>query len=512
MGREEQIVNERLKKLRELKKAGINPYPYKYDAKNHSSELQERYKNLKPEEQAKDIAKIAGRLIGVRDLGKIAFGVLQDGYGKIQILLQEKETPSKIRAFFKKFVDIGDFIGVQGPIFRTKRGELSILVENIELLSKAILPLPEKWHGLQDKEERYRKRYLDLIMNPEVKNTFVNRTKIINAVRELLNSRGFIEVDTPILQTLYGGAAAKPFVTHLNALDMDLYMRISNELYLKRLIVGGFERVYEFSKDFRNEGIDRTHNPEFTLIEMYQAYADYNSMMELCEDIFCYVAKKVLGKTAIEYGEHKIELKKPWRRLKMLDAIKEYAKIDVEKLSDAKLRELVEKNKIKAKGNSRGMLIFSIFGHFCEPHLIQPTFIIDYPEETTPLCKEKPNVKGFVERFEPYIAGMEVGNAYSELNDPIKQKELLEKQAAELRAGNEEANPYDEDFVNALEYGMPPTGGMGLGIDRMIMLLTNSPSIRDILLFPFMKSALEQKEEKEVQDGLSGKKQGKRVR
>jgi len=493
MARKEEIVKERFRKIEELLKRKINPYPYSFDKKDSCLDLQEKYKKLKAGKKTKNKVKIAGRVMVIRDIGKLIFSDLIDSSSKIQLQIQEQETPKEQIEFFKKFIDIGDFIGIEGTILRTKRGELSILVKKIELLSKSILPLPEKWHGLQDKEERYRKRYLDLIMNPEVKRIFIKRTKIIDSIKEFLNSLGYIEVDTPTLQPIYGGAAAKPFTTHLNALNMKLYLRISNELYLKRLIVGGLEKVYEFSKDFRNEGIDKLHNPEFLMIELYQAYSDYEDMMSLCEDIFIYAAKKIWGKTEFEYQGNKINLKKPWKRVKMTELIKKYAGIDVNKMSDNELRKFVEKNKVKIKGEIRGMMIAGIFEHFCEKKLIQPTFVIDYPEETTPLCKEKRGKAGYVERFEPYIAGFEVGNAYSELNDPVRQKILLEKQALELKKGNLEANPYDEDFINALEYGMPPTGGLGIGIDRMIMLFTNSASIRDVLFFPFMKP--EQEEE-----------------
>ncbi len=493
MAREEQIVQERLKKIEEMGKAGINPYPYNFDKKNSAAELQEKYKKLKNDAKTKDKVKIAGRIMTIRDMGNLAFATLQDGSGRVQILLRKGDTPKKIMKNFSKFIDSGDFIGVGGVVMRTKRGELSVLAKNIELLSKSILPLPEKWHGLSDKEERYRKRYLDLIMNPEIKEIFIKRSKIISAIREFLDSRGFLEVDTPVLQPIYGGAAAKPFTTHLNALDMKLYLRISNELYLKRLLVGGIERVYEFARDFRNEGIDRTHNPEFTQVELYQAYSDYESMMKICEELYEYVAKKVIGKTEIEYQGQKINLKVPWHRLSMKDAIKKYAKLNVDKMSIEQLKKVVDKEDIKAKGDSKGLLIATIFEHFCEKHLMQPTFIYDYPEETTPLCKQKRGgeLSCWVERFEPYIAGFEIGNAYSELNDPVRQEILLEKQATELKKGNEEANPMDKDFVNALGIGMPPTGGLGLGIDRMIMLLTNSASIRDVIMFPFMKAEKE---------------------
>ena len=498
MGRQELIVAERLKKIAELRKQKINPYTHKFDKKDSAAELQLTHKELKPEKKAKEKAQIAGRILIIRDMGKITFAVLQDYSGKIQLVLQEPDTSDKKIEFFKKYIDSGDFVGVKGEIFRTKRGELSILVKDIELLSKSIQPLPEKWHGLQDKEERYRKRYLDLVMNPEVKKVFEKRASIIQAIREFLDKKGFLEADTPGLQLLYGGANARPFETHLHALDIPLYLRISDELYLKRLIVGGFEKVYEIGKDFRNEGIDKTHNPEFTMIELYQAYADYNGMMELCEDLWNFVAEKILGTSVIEYQGTKIDLKKSWKRVSMLESIKKYADIDVEKMSEEELLEFSRAHKVKLKGNSRGMIIASLFEHFCEKELVQPTFVIDFPEETTPLCKEKRNDSGktkLVERFEPYIFGMEVGNAYSELNDPLKQKELFEMQAAELQKGDAEAHPYDNDFVEALEVGMPPTGGLGIGIDRMVMLLTYSPSIRDVLLFPFMKPEKVEKKE-----------------
>lgn len=492
MARGQEIRKERLKKIKELKKNGVEVYCYTFDKKDSADDLQKKHKKLKKDKITDTNAKIAGRVMIVRDLGKINFVSLQDSGGKIQVILQKGKTPKEVVDLFKKYIDTGDFIGVEGKIMRTKRGELSILANKIKLLSKALLPIPEKWHGLKDKEERYRKRYLDLIMNPKVREVFETRTRVIDSIREFLNKKKFIEVDTPVLQPLYGGAAARPFTTELNALKMKIYLRISNELYLKRLIVGGVERVYEFSKDFRNEGIDATHNPEFLQIEIYQAYADYKDMMKLCEDIYKHVANKILGKTIIEYQGKKIDLGR-WQRISMLDAIKKYAKTDTEKMSDAELIKFTNKNKIELKSKKRGLVIAAIFEYFCEKHLIQPTFVYDYPIETTPLCKEKRDYKGktkLAERFEVYINGWEMGNAYSELNDPFIQKKLLEEQAKELKAGDKEANPYDKDFVNAIEQGMPPTGGIGLGIDRLMMLLTNSPSIRDVILFPFMREKI----------------------
>ncbi len=502
MGREDQIIQERLKKIKELRKEGINPYPYRYEVKNNSKELQEKYSKLKSETKTKDKVKIAGRLLNVRDLGKIAFGVLLDGSGKIQVVLQEPDTSGKLFDFFKKYVDSGDFIGVEGEVFRTKRGELSILAKNIEILSKSTLPLPEKWHGLQDKEERYRKRYLDLIMSPEVKDVFLKREQIISSIREFLKSKGFIETETPYLQTIYGGAEARPFKTHLNALNIPLFLSISPELYLKRLIVGGFDKVFYIARNFRNEGIDKWHNPEFTMMEVYQAYADYNDMMELTEDLYVYVCKKVFGSTKIKCQGQEIEFKKPWARLTTAEAIKKYAKIDVLKMTERELLDFAEENKVEFKHRSWGWLVAAIFEHFCEKHLIQPTFIIDHPKETTPLCKAHRKDDRLIERFEPFCLGAELGNAYSELNDPVIQKKLLEEQQDMLKKGDDEANPFDADFVNALEIGMPPTGGLGLGLDRMIILLTGQESIRDVILFPFMRpEVIETKTEvKEVQE------------
>lgn len=487
MSRQDEITNERLKKIKELRAQKINPYPYSYDVKNSALELQENFKKLKNEEITKEHAKIAGRIMAVRDLGKIIFAVLQDGSGKIQITLQEKETPDELIKFFKKYVDAGDFIGVEGVILRTKRGELSILAKKVEILSKSILSLPEKWHGLQDKEERYRKRYLDLLMNPEVKDVFIKREKIIDAVREFLKSKGFIEVDTPYLQTVYGGAEARPFKTHLNALNMDLFLAISPELYLKRLTVSGIDKVFTIARNFRNEGIDKWHNPEFTMMECYQAYADYNDMMSLCESIYEYACKKVLGTTKVKIGETVIDFKTPWKRMTMAEAIKKHAGIDVLKMTEKELLDFAEENKVEIKEKNWGMLVASIFEHFCEKELIQPVFIIDHPKETTPLCKLHRKDPRLIERFEPFCMGAEIANAYSELNDSILQRKLFEEQAEKLKKGNEEAQPYDADFINALEVGLPPTGGLGIGIDRMIIILLGQQSIRDIILFPFMK-------------------------
>lgn len=490
MGREEQIVNERIRKIEELRKNGTNPYPTKYDKK----ETCLKCSNSK----IKTKVKTAGRLMTKRDIGKITFANLMDETGKIQIVLQEKETPEKVRNFFKKYADIGDFIGVEGEIVKTKTGEISILVKKVEILSKAVLPLPEKWHGLQDKEERYRKRYLDLIMNPEVKDVFEKRAKTISAIREFLTKKGYIEVETPILQPIYGGTSAKPFESQLNALKMKVYMRISNEMYLKRLIGGGYEKIFEFSRDFRNEGIDATHNPEFTLMETMCAYADYRQNMDLVEEMLEFVAKKVLGTTKVKYQGKEIDFKRPWKRIRMMDAIKQFSKLDVEKMSDQELKAKLKELKIEVPVFKRGIAIEEIFGSLVEEKLIQPTIIYDFPAETCGLAKPKKENTFYAERFEPYINGWEMGNVYSELNDPQILEEYWKEQESIL-SKDEEAQRMDEDFLNMLKIGMPPTSGVGIGVDRLVMLLTDSPSIRDVILFPFMKP------EKESGKGKEGK-------
>ncbi len=486
-GRMKQIIQERIRKINELRKQGINPYPHKFDKKQSFEECLNAKIGTK--------VKTAGRVITKRDLGKIAFMNLRDGTGEIQIVLQEKETPDKTRKLSKKYVDSGDFVGVGGKIIKTKTGQISILVKSLEILSKSIKPLPEKWHGLKDKEERYRKRYLDLIMNPEVRGVFKKREIMIDAIRELLKKKGFLEVDTPYLQTVYGGAEARPFKTHLNALDINLFLSISPELYLKRLIVGGFDKVFTIARNFRNEGIDKWHNPEFVMMEIYEAYADYNDMMDLFEELYEYCVKKINnGKTKVNIGGTIVDFKRPWKRITMADAIKKATKIDVKKMSKKELKEFCEKEGIEAKEEEWGSYVCAIFEEKCESSLIQPTFIIDHPESSTPLCKihrNDPECR-LIERFEPFCMGTELGNAYSELNDPIKQKELLEEQQKKLSKGDKEANPYDKDFVNAIEHGMPPTGGVGIGIDRMVILLTGQESIRDVILFPFMKPEKEE--------------------
>mgnify|MGYP000024876142 CR=1 FL=1 len=442
----------------------------------------EKYGGLLPEKTGEKVV-VAGRIIALRRMGKTTFMHIRDAAGKLQLYFREDKLSGSYGLL--RFYDIGDWIGAEGEVFRTKTGEVTVNVQRFEMLCKSIRPFPEKWHGLRDIEIRYRKRYLDLAMNPEVRETFRKRTRIISAVRELLNSRGFMEVETPVLQPIYGGAAAKPFRTHLNALDKDVFMRIAPELYLKKLIVGGLDKVYEIGKNFRNEDIDRFHNPEFTLMELYQAYADFNDMMELCEDIYVAAARAIHGTTRFEYQGHQIDVKKPWKVMTMTDAIDELGGVDVEVLDDKSLLARVPRKELLPPKPSRGIIIQALFEQLCEEKLIQPTFITHHPLETTPLCKPcRSGHKGLVERFEPFIAGMEVANAYSELNDPLLQRKLLEEQA---KTGPEWGNEVDEDFLQAIEYGMPPTGGMGIGIDRMVLLITNSPSIRDVIFFPFMK-------------------------
>jgi len=488
MGREAEIVSERLKKIEEMKKKGINPYAYRFEKKDFCANLQKEYKKLENEKFGKKTS-VAGRIMSIRDLGKLIFAVLQDSTGTIQIVLQEKKTPEKQIELFKKFVDSGDFIGVNGKVYRTKRGELSVLAEDIEILTKSLKPLPEKFHGLQDKEERYRKRYLDLIMNPEIKETFEKREKIIDYIREFLKKRGFNEVETPTLQSLYGGAEARPFMTNLYSLNMKIYLSISPELYLKRLIVGGYERVFTICKNFRNEGIDKLHNPEFTMLELYQSYADYKDMMELTENLILSLLKELHGKTKIEYQGKEIDFKAPFKRIKMLDVVKKTG-ANPEKLDAEKINEIFEEK--------------------IQPTLIQPTFVIDYPVELCPLTKEHRKDKKLVERFELFVNGAELANAYTELNDPVEQEKRLKKQAENRKKAKDydahfEANIIDKDFVESISYGMPPLGGIGVGIDRLVMLFTNQHSIRDVILFPFMKP----ENSEEGQNGLDKQKQDK---
>ena len=478
----------RIDKAQNLREQGYNPYPYKFEKTASAKELQEKYKNLADGEETEDRYKVAGRVMAIRNSGM--FIDLMDDTGKIQIFSHKQNIdPEKIKLL--KLVDIGDIMGFEGDIRRTPRGELSIKVVDFEVLTKSLKPLPEKFHGLTDVETKYRQRYVDLIINEETRDTFRKRSLIVQKIREFLAQRGYLEVDTPILQTVASGANARPFNTHHNALDMDMTMRIALELYLKRLIVGGVsERVYEIGKCFRNEGIDTRHNPEFTMIELYQAYADYNDMMELTENMVAYVAQEVLGTTKIKYGEHEIDLTPPWDRKTMIGAIEEYTGVDF-----LKCNNLEEAVKLAATINvhadecdSWGKVIDQVFEEKVEPSLIQPVHIIDYPLEISPLAKVHRDNPRLTERFETRVNGWEIANAFSELTDPIDQRQRFESQALSKANGDEEAMEIDEDFIEALEYGMPPTGGMGMGIDRLVMLLTNSQTIRDVIAFPTMKN------------------------
>ncbi len=482
------LMQQRLEKLEQLREIGTDPYVYRYPVEHNAAELHARFEDVTDIPEDTHRVCVAGRLMTRRSMGKIIFAHLQDETGRIQLYISRQEFGKETFDTFRKVLDIGDIIGVRGVLFRTRTGELTIRVTQFELLSKALRPLPEKWHGLRDIETRYRQRYVDLIFNPEAKLVFIRRSHIIQSIRNALNSRGFLEVETPILQPVYGGANARPFITHHNALNVDLYLRIADELYLKRLIVGGMDRVYEFAKDFRNEGIDRNHNPEFTLLEMYQAYADYEDMMILAESLVSQAAQDVLGSMQITYQGEEIDLTPPWTRLTMIDAIQKYLGIDVENMSDDELEAFARTKNIEVDGLvSRGKLVAELADELVEPQLVQPTFIMDYPVEVSPLAKKKRGNPNLVERFEIFIARMEIGNAFSELNDPVDQRQRFLEQAKEREAGDTEAQMLDEDYLRALEYGMPPTGGLGIGIDRLTMLLTDSTSIRDVILFPQMR-------------------------
>lgn len=485
------ILQARRDKLAALQAEGNDPYQItKFDVTHHSQEIIENFETLETKEgQEPILVHIAGRLMSKRVMGKASFCHIQDKEGKIQSYVARDAIGTDEYAAFKK-LDIGDIVGVEGTVFKTKTGECSIHAVKVVLLSKSLKPLPEKFHGLTDTDTRYRQRYVDLIMNPEVKDTFIKRSKIISEIRKFLDAENFIEVETPMLVSNAGGAAARPFNTHYNALDEDVKLRISLELYLKRLIVGGLERVYEIGRVFRNEGVDTRHNPEFTLMELYQAYTDYNGMMDLTERMFRHLAQTVCGSTTIPYAEAMIDLGKPFERITMIDAVKKYAGVDfdaIETLEEARAIAK-EKNITFEERHQKGDILNLFFEEFVEEKLIQPTFVTDHPVEISPLTKKKPSDPSKVGRFELYIYGREMANAYSELNDPIDQRERFAAQEAAFAAGDDEANHTDEDFLNALEIGMPPTGGIGYGIDRLVMLLTNSPAIRDVLLFPTMKS------------------------
>lgn len=481
------LMQQRKEKVNEIRKAGINPYPHQYSPTHSTSRIHNEFEDADDTPDEKNKVTIAGRIMTKRDHGKSSFAHLQDSEGQIQIYIRRDNVGQDSYQIYRK-VDVGDIIGLSGTVFRTRTGELTILADSVELLSKSIRPLPEKWHGLQDKQTRYRQRYADLIMNPEVKDVFIKRTKIVQAIRDMLNEDDFIEVETPVLQPIYGGASARPFTTYHNTLDQPLYLRIANELYLKRLIVGGFDRVYEFSRDFRNEGMDRDHNPEFTMLELYQAYADYQEIMELTENLIAQTVEKLHGTTKIQYQEQELDFTPPWNRITMVESIQQHSNFDPDTLSDDELFSKAVEAGIELDGDeSKGEIIAELFDAFVEDKLIQPTFIYDYPIEVSPFAKKKPENPDYVERFEFFISGMEVGNAFSELNDPIDQRQRFLEQASNLEKGDEEAFMVDEDYLRALEYGMPPTGGLGIGIDRLTMLLTDQYSIRDVILFPQMR-------------------------
>lgn len=471
-------------KLAALQAEGKDPFEIvKYDVTHHSSDIVNNFDELEGKE-----VTVAGRLMNKRVMGKASFINVQDRDGRLQGYISKNDVGEESYLAFKKF-DIGDIVGVKGVVFRTQKGEISVRASEITLLSKSLKVLPEKFHGLNDQELRYRQRYLDLIMNPEVKDTFIKRSAVLREIRNYLDAKGFLEVETPVLQTIPGGAAARPFITHHNALDIDMYCRIALELPLKRLIVGGLERVYEIGRVFRNEGIDIRHNPEFTLIEIYQAYTDYHGMMDLAEGLFRTIAQNVVGSTVLNYGGYELDLGKPFERLTMVDAVKKYAGVDFNEIPDTAAAKALAKEKgIEfEERHAKGDILNLFFEEYVEKNLIQPTFIMDYPVEISPLTKRKPSNPEYTERFELFIVGREYGNAYSELNDPIDQRKRFEHQEAMRAAGDDEANMIDEDFLTALEYGMPPTGGIGIGIDRFVMLMTESVSIRDVILFPTMK-------------------------
>lgn len=482
-----ELLKVRIEKLNELKAKGINPFPYTYDKTHEATQLIEKYKELKEGEESAEIVSIAGRIMTKRGHGKASFATLQDDSGRIQIYAKQDIIGADKYEIYSK-LDMGDIIGVKGHIFKTKTGEVTVRALEFEILCKSLHPLPEKWHGLTDKEIRYRERYVDLMVNPEVKAVFVKRSKIVSLIRKILEEKGFLEVETPILNMLQGGAAAKPFETFHDALNMPLFMRIAPELYLKRLIVGGFEKVFEIGRVFRNEGISYKHNPEFTIIEIYQAYADYNDIMQLTEDLIVAAAKATNnGSLQIEFKGEKIDLTPPWKRISLTDALAE-AGVMIAGKSENEIRQIAKEKGIEGSSEiGIGKIINLLYDKFVEATLRQPTFIIDHPIETSPLAKKHRSKPGQVERFELIIAGMELANAFSELNDPIDQRERFSKQAELKAAGDTEAESMDEDFLRALEYGMPPTGGLGVGIDRLVMLLTGQPSIRDVIPFPHMK-------------------------
>ncbi|MGL5943020.1 MAG: lysine--tRNA ligase [Waterburya sp.] len=493
----EEIRASRIEKVAQIKELGLNPYAYKWESSHHAAQLQSKYADLAAGEEVADEVAIAGRIVARRVFGKLAFFELQDETGKIQLYLDKKRinsTMSDLEGAFnhlKKLSDTGDILGVKGTVKRTEKGELSVYVSEFQILTKSLLPLPDKWHGLTDTEKRYRQRYVDLIVNPQVRQTFRIRAKITAAIRRYLETRDFLEIETPVLQSEAGGADARPFITYHNTLEMDLYLRIATELHLKRLIVGGFERVFEMGRIFRNEGVSTRHNPEFTSIEVYQAYADYNDMMALTENLISSVAQEVLGTTKITYQKEEIYLTPPWKRVTMHQVVQDATGVDFTQFTDFNSAKTAAKDAgitVPEDCQTIGKLLNEAFEQKVETTLVQPIFITDYPVEISPLAKPHRDKPGLVERFELFIVGRETANSFSELTDPLDQRQRLEAQAARKAAGDLEAQDIDEDFLAALEYGMPPTGGLGIGIDRLVMLLTDSPSIRDVIAFPLLKT------------------------
>lgn len=485
---------EKRKKLHQLREAGINPYPVNFERVGSAGDIKDKHAHLQAgEKNEAAVMRLGGRVMTLRHMGKASFFNLQDQTGSVQVYVRNEDLPAQAQKAWS-LVDLGDIVGVEGFVFRTQRGELSLHAKSFEILTKTLEPLPEKFHGIADVEIKYRHRHLDLISDPDSRKVFEVRSQIIREIRKFLDGKGFLEVETPVLQPIYGGASAYPFSTHHRALDMKLFMKISPELYLKRLIVGGFEKVYEIGKNFRNEGIDRSHNPEFTMLEYYEAYTDYNYQLKQFEELVSGLALKITGSYKVKYGDKEVDFTPPWRKLTVYDGLREYAKIDPKTASVKELVEMLKKHKVnlefdKKSGEvlaSRGELLMKLFEATVEEHLWQPTFVMDHPVEISPLTKAHRSEPGLVERFEPFAACMEIGNSYSELNDPEEQLARLKEQEAK-RLIDEEAQPMDEDFLHAIDVGMPPTGGVGLGIERIVMILTNRPSIRDIILFPTMK-------------------------
>ena len=481
------LVKAKKDNINGLREMNVEPYAYSYDKKDCASDVLEKGNSLKTGESSSKNVKFAGRVVALRKMGKASFGHMKDFSGRVQFYIRMEDVGKKVYSVFRK-IDVGDFIGLEGNVFKTKKGEITINVSKLDMLSKSLMPLPEKFHGLKDTEVRYRQRYLDLLMNDDVLERFKVRSKIISLIRKYLDSKNFIEIETPVLQVLYGGTNAKPFKTHINAYDMDMYLRIAPELYLKRAVVGGFERVYEIARNFRNEGVDQTHNPEFTMIEWYEAYADYNKVMDRAEELYKFIAKELLGGYKLEVGSKIVDLNKKWPRVSMKSSLKKYTEINIDALSDSDLKKLCSSNKVEIKGmGSRGQMIFELFDKIVTPKLINPVWIIDYPKEVSPLAKVHRKDDSLVERFECYVGGKEIGDGWTEIVNASEQRLRFENEQKALRAGDDEAHPMDEDFLKAMEYGMPPLGGIGVGIDRLVMLFTNKWAIRDVIMFPTMK-------------------------